>query len=101
MERFLLTITFLFGKMSPMKTNTQKKIAAEIGVSESQLSRILSGKRKASPAIAERLSNLTSSDFKMWLFNSERNILTRKKILKSKLKELKEHKIDVRRRSND
>ena len=82
MAIFKLTMTFYFGKIHTMKTNSQRHISQIIGISEAQFSRILSGKRRASPEVAEALSILTSSDFKIWLFNSEKNILNRKKIIR-------------------
>jgi len=60
-----------------MKTTKQRQIANKLGISESYLSRIISGIRRPAPEIAELLSKMTSTDIKVWLFNTEKNISVR------------------------
>jgi plasmid maintenance system antidote protein VapI len=79
MATFSIDFDFPIWKYSHMKTNTQRYMASQIGISESLLSRIISGKKNAAPDIADRLSKLTRTGLKMWLFNSENYILNRKK----------------------
>ena len=60
----------------------QYEIAEHIGISESALSRVISGKRKTPPEVAKQLSILTSSDIETWLFNDQKNIAIRKNLIK-------------------
>ncbi len=75
-----------------MKTIKQKLIAKQIGVSESQMSRIISGLRTPSPVIADALSKMTSTDIRIWLFNTPGNLISRKKSLFKLKKEINEKK---------
>jgi len=65
-----------------MKRIRQNKIAAQIGLSESRLSRYLSGKRNPSIEVADELSKLSSTDIRVWLLSTEKNIQIRKESLK-------------------
>lgn len=70
-----------------MKKITQRKIASHFDLSEGHVSRIFSGKSKAPIDVADVLSKMASTDIRVWLFNTEKNILKRKQSLR-KIKNL-------------
>jgi len=66
-----------------MEKITQKKIASHFDLSEGHVSRIFSGKSKAPIEVADSLSKMASTDIRVWLFNTKKNVLKRRQSLKN------------------
>lgn len=54
--------------MNTKLPKTQIELAAEVGISQSYLSELLSRKKRASPDVAEKLEEATGWNAKYWMF---------------------------------
>ena len=57
--------------MIAMKKLKQKKVASLLGISESFLSKILTGKCVGSPEMIKKLSEITDSNPIIWMFGTK------------------------------
>ena len=63
----MLDITFQIEYVRIMKKNIQKKIGEEVGIAQSTLSNILTGRKRPSWNVAKRLAGVTGSTPDIWM----------------------------------
>lgn len=65
-----MTFYFRYGNIATMETLNQREVAKYLGISESYLSKILSGKSQPRKKILLNLSKKTNSKPEIWIFGT-------------------------------